>query len=293
MEKSFTELVADSFSAFKKSFLASLGIAGIFIGFLIACGIIAALMVGRQALSGSLSNPSYILAYIPVFGTMFIIISFLYYVSFAWMVLVIRNNILVGQSFFKETFFEAVKKIFKIILLAILMFIVFIVIFFVCYMISPKFSPLLVVPFGLVLLPIVFTTSYGILCREGNFWDVISEGISLGFSRWFKIVWYAVCFLFCYVVIFFAVTYGVSSAFKVINLVTIGSIFTMIIQLCFMLFSYCFYTVFYLDLANVKPQQEIEVKETLDDIVLEQNIEQKPMQSSNDNQEPPHMEALK
>ena len=188
MEKSFGEMVSDSFTAFKKSFLASLGVAGIFLGIFFVFGVIFALMFGRQLVGGGLSNPQALLAYIPVLILLFVALVFIQYLSFAWIVLIIRNNILAGQSFFKESFFEAVRKIFKIILFGILLLVIFGAIFFVCYLISPRIFPLLMLPLGLVLLPAILTTSYGILCLEGGFWDILSESVSLGFSRWFKII---------------------------------------------------------------------------------------------------------
>ena len=62
-----------------------------------------------------------------------------------------------------------------------------------------------------------------------------------------------------------------------------------------MLFSYCFYTVFYLDLAGIKPQEEIDLTEQVIEPVLEQPVETQtlPSAENKDNNEPPHMDVLK
>ena len=301
MEKSFGEILTDSFSVFKKSVLPVFGIWGILLGVIIFCGICAAIIraavAGTQALS-NVQNPMFLMAYaVPVIvGVIFL--SFMYYVFFAWMILVIRNNATVGKSIFKETFFEAARKLFKIILLGILIFIVYSVAGGISYLLLHKYFFILMFPLILVLVPVIFTTFYAVLCRKGGFWENISEAVSLGFARWFKIVGYTILFMICYMVIFVAITYGVSNSFRAIGIPAIGSIILFFFQIAMMIFSQCFYTVFYLDLANVKPQQEIEVRETLDDEpILEQKIEQqggqKPTQPSDENKEPPHMEVLK
>ena len=169
---------------------------------------------------------------------------------------------------------------------------------FMCILLLKKYGIFLMLPLFLITGPAIFTTFYAVLCREGGFWEIISEAISLSFNRWFKIIGYTLLFGICCMAVFLAVGYGITSVFESIKLVPIGSLIFSLFQICFMVFQQCFCTALYLDLANVKPQQEIEVRETLDDEPIlkqniEQHVEQKPMQSSNDNQEPPHMDVLK
>ena len=120
MNKSFTEIFADSLSAFKKSFFAALGIFGIFLCVAVIIGVIFALIVGQEVIRG-ISNPAYIMAYLSTFAILFFAFFILYYIFYCWVILIVRNNALVGKSFFKETFFEAAGKIWKVIFAGILM----------------------------------------------------------------------------------------------------------------------------------------------------------------------------
>ncbi len=308
MEKSFGKLLTDSIITFKKSFLATLGILVICLGIIFVFGVILALMFGKQIFTGGgfPINTANVFVFIPILIAIFFAIMLLNAISYAWMVLVIRNNILMGQSFFKEAFFEAIRKLFKVILFFILLFIIFGVIFFVSHLIYPRLFPILMIPCGAIVFPAIFTSYNGIVCLEGRFWDIISESVSLGFNRWTRIIWYTLCFIFCSLVLLVGITLGIRMIFKPINMIALGSVLMMIVQSCFTLFSYCFYTSFYLDLAGIEPQQKVEMTEEPvieEDITqdirqdLGQNVapntNQSPIQPNDENQEPPHMEVLK
>ena len=299
MGKSFSELLIDSFSVFKKSFFPVLGVWGILFGVMIFISIIAILLIaltaGTQALS-NMQNPAMLMmtSFTTVAGIV-IVSALVSYIFIAWMILIIRNNALIGESFFKATFFEAVRKIWKIIVLGILMFVVYAAIMYISFLISRRFFFLIMLPFMIAIAPSMFTAFYAIMCKEGGFWDIISEAFALSFARWFKIAGYIILFMICYFVVLFAVMFGVTYLFNAIKLPALGSIIVFAFQVCVMIISQCFYTIFYLDLAGIKPQEEIDLTEQVMEPVLEQPVEPKavPPVEKKDNDEPPHMDVLK
>ena len=177
MEKSFGDIITESASVCKKSILPVLGIWGILFGVIMLCGIITALIIaavaGTQVLNSiqnNIQNPFFIMAYAVPFIIAFIVLFFIYYIFFAWMILVIRNNAIVGKSFFKATFLEAARKIFKVIFLGILMLIVYFAITALSHFLLHKYYFILMFPLNIIIAPTMFTTFYAILCREGGFW---------------------------------------------------------------------------------------------------------------------------
>lgn len=288
MNKSFGEILTDSVSAFKKSFLAALGICGIFVGLIIVVGIIAALIVGPQMFSG-ISNPSYIMAYLSSFAVLFIALIILYYIFYCWIILVVRNNALVGKSFFKESFFEAARKFLKVLFTGFLMTIVFVTIGFICYLIASKYAIIIMIPLTIIVAPSMFTIFYGVLCREGAFWEVLTDSLGLGFERWFRVVGYMLLFMICYVIVGIVLIGGTSFLFIKLNLPSVNALFNMIFEFALIFFSLCFATVFYLDLAGIKPQEKVEIEE---EPVIHPAVEQKTEPTVNENTEPPHMDSL-
>lgn len=299
MEKSFSELLTDSFSVFKKSFFPVLGVWGILFGVMIFITIIAVLLIiltaGTQALS-NMQNPAMLMmtSFTTVAGIV-VVSSFVSYIFVAWMILIIRNNALIGESFFKATFFEAIRKIWKIIALGILMLVIYAAIMYISFLISRRFFFLIMLPFMIIIAPSMFTAFYAIMCKEGGFWDIISEAIALSFARWFKIVGYVISFMICYFVVLFTVMFGVTYLLNAIKLSALGSVIVFAFQICVMIITQCFYTLFYLDLAGIKPQEEVDLTEEVMGPVSEQPVESKaelPAEEK-DNKEPPHMDVLK
>ena len=147
----------------------------------------------------------------------------------------------------------------------------------------------------IAIAPSMFTAFYAIMCKEGGFFDIVSEAFALSFARWFRIVGYIILFMICYFVVLFTVMFGVTYLFNAIKLPALGSIIVFAFQVCIMIISQCFYTVFYLDLAGVQPQAEVDLTEQVMEPALEQTVEPKvvPPAKKKDDNEPPHMEVLK
>ena len=178
---------------------------------------------------------------------------------------------MVGKSFFKETFFEAAGKIWKVIFAGILMGVVFMGIGLICSLVLGKYGILLLFPVTLVLAPSMFAVFYGVLCMEGNFWDIVSEAVALGFNRWGRIVGYFLLFIVCSFVIAFVCMGGVIYMTQAINMSVLGGFIVMIFELALILFSNCFATVFYLDLAGIKPQMQVPLEQPVQEQITQTN----------------------
>lgn len=278
MKKSFSEIFAESISVFKKSAFSLLKICGVCLGgvLLICLTLISIMgkdfvlnMQNSEYMQNYLSTHPMTIVILLLLPVLYICLLVLFNIAFCWAVLVIRNNTLVEKSFLKEAFFEAVRKFWRVFggmlligvicaTLALLEFVIPLVVF--AQQSKPALGAIIaVILFSVTMIlisPSLFTAFYGILCLDGDFWETLKESICLGFRNWFRIMGYIILFAICYMVIFFALTIGIALIFKSINLIALGNIFTMILQLCLMAFSYCFYTIFYLDLAGIRPQQQ-------------------------------------
>lgn len=274
MEKSFGELLTDSFAVIKKSYIDLLKICGVFLG----CGLLGLitmyLVMGKDFIM-NMQNQAYVQNYFnthPRYAIFVLLLSLFYfiltYVSYSWMALVVRNNILTDKSLLKEAFFESVKKFWRIFLAVFLMGAAYLIIFLIgilalIFLFSKEHAILGIIVFILsffafliLILPSGFTIFTGVLCRNGKFWSIFWESLVLGFKKWFKIVGYMILiFLICGAIM------GISAAFvsgilMALHLDILAIITYYIIQTIFGLFLFCFYTVFYLDIAGIKPQTE-------------------------------------
>jgi len=268
MNKSFPEILTESFLVLRKSFLSILGL---YIGMLLVGligGILSALVLGRQAMllpmmvqTGNF-DPELLSQFAPqliTIGVFFFLMMICFYFIGFWMILITRNNALIGQSLLKQSFFEMLRKTPKLILLGILLSVFFVVIIGVLALLFKKIAVILIIPLMIFCMPLLYMISYGMVCGEGNFFEIISNGISLGIHKWFRIVGYALLFVLCFFLFILVVTFLVYFITKVSNVA--GAILNIVIQFVVSVFSYCFYTVFYLDLAEIKPQiiEEIDI----------------------------------
>ena len=268
MKKGFSEILTESFSVLKQSFLSILGL---YIGMIVlsvGSGIVSALLLGRQAMfllpmmKGGNFDVSVLSQFVPqliIIAILMIILTLSIYLIAFWMILIIRNNALIGQSFFKQSFFETLRKIPKLILLGILLAIFFIVVIGGLVVLFKKMAIIFLLPLLIFCMPLMFMVSYGVICKEGKFFEIISEGISLGMKNWFRIVGYVILFSIGFLILFLVLAFVVSSIAK--TSVIAGAICNFLLQFIITLFSYCFYTVFYLDLAEIRPRviEEIDV----------------------------------
>ena len=274
--KGFFDLLRDSVDVSRKS---ALSILALYIGMIllgILGGILSFFMIGRQIMfllpmlqSGNF-DPDILSQFAPqlaIISVMFILLMFFsFFVNF-WIILVIRNNYLIGQSLLKLSFFEMLRKTPKMIFLMILGAIFFGGISGIAAFLFGRMSIIVILPFLIFCGPIFFVISYSVLCKEGNFWEIISEAISLGIRNWFRIVGYAFLFVICLMLFLAAVMLIVYALTKVSTVV--GQLFSALVQFVITVFSSCFYTLFYLDIADIEPTQIEEIDVSIDPTPLQ------------------------
>ena len=188
MEKSFGEILTDSFAVFKKSFLPALGVSAILgaviLALIIIAVIVSILTVGISGIQNAKNLQSILTTQIPfLIGAVlfFVAIAIVSYLMYAWVTLIIRNYVLVGRSFFKESFFEAMRKFLKIALFFIfvlgLLAVVFAVVGLLSYFVSKYFLLLLVLllPLGIIVGPSLMMSFYGIYVKKVNFGKLFAK----------------------------------------------------------------------------------------------------------------------
>lgn len=269
--KSFFDLLRDSVDVSRKS---ALSILAIYIGMIllgILGGILSFFIMGRQVmfllpmLQSGMFDPDILSQFAPqlaIISVMFILLMFFsFFVNF-WIILVIRNNYLIGQSLLKISFFEMLRKTPKMIFLMILGAIFFGGISGIVAFLLGRMSIIVIIPFLIFCGPIFFVISYSVLCKEGNFWEIISEAVSLGLKNWFRIVGYAFLFIICLMIFLAVVMFIVYALTKVSTIV--GQLFSALVQFVITVFSSCFYTLFYLDIADIAPTQIEEINVSIE-----------------------------
>lgn len=269
--KSFFDLLRDSVDVSRKS---ALSILAIYIGMIllgILGGILSFFIMGRQVmfllpmLQSGMFDPDILSQFAPqlaIISVMFILLMFFsFFVNF-WIILVIRNNYLIGQSLLKISFFEMLRKTPKMIFLMILGAIFFGGISGIAAFLLGRMSIIVIIPFLIFCGPIFFVISYSVLCKEGNFWEIISEAVSLGLKNWFRIVGYAFLFIICLMIFLAVVMFIVYALTKVSTIV--GQLFSALVQFVITVFSSCFYTLFYLDIADIAPTQIEEINVSIE-----------------------------
>ena len=269
--KSFFDLLRDSVDVSRKS---ALSILAIYIGMIllgILGGILSFFIIGRQVmfllpmLQSGMFDPDILSQFAPqlaIISVMFILLMFFsFFVNF-WIILVIRNNYLIVQSLLKISFFEMLRKTPKMIFLMILGAIFFGGISGIAAFLLGRMSIIVIIPFLIFCGPIFFVISYSVLCKEGNFWEIISEAVSLGLKNWFRIVGYAFLFIICLMIFLAVVMFIVYALTKVSTIV--GQLFSALVQFVITVFSSCFYTLFYLDIADIAPTQIEEINVSIE-----------------------------
>lgn len=269
--KGFFDLLRDSVDVSRKS---ALSILAIYIGMIllgILGGILSFFIMGRQVmfllpmLQSGMFDPDILSQFAPqlaIISVMFILLMFFsFFVNF-WIILVIRNNYLIGQSLLKISFFEMLRKTPKMIFLMILGAIFFGGISGIAAFLLGRMSIIVIIPFLIFCGPIFFVISYSVLCKEGNFWEIISEAVSLGLKNWFRIVGYAFLFIICLMIFLAVVMFIVYALTKVSTIV--GQLFSALVQFVITVFSSCFYTLFYLDIADIAPTQIEEINVSIE-----------------------------
>ena len=318
MERSCREIIEEFFMLIKKAYIPLLKIFGVFLGGGILSILTIYLVMGKDFVS-NMNNSAYVQIYLtahPKYGIFMMLIFFflllLTYVSYAWTILVVRNNILQDKSLLKEAFFESLKKSWKVILSVILMGIAYftvmslVSVFFVLSFFKQQNAFLSIViyillMFGSIVLivPSVFTIFTGMLCRDGKFWTIFWESFLLGFKKWFKITIYM---LGVSIAISTLTSVVVGILFSIIFLLFKSSSLTILLNIPFYLsgfLSACFYTVLYLDLAGITSHEEVKITDEVIidpadlDPQLRKSIDQKTTQPSDEKKEPPHMDVLK
>lgn len=269
--KSFFDLLRDSVDVSRKS---ALSILALYVGMIllgILGGILSFFIIGRQVmfllpmLQSGMFDPDILSQFAPqlaIISVMFILLMFFsFFVNF-WIILVIRNNYLIGQSLLKISFFEMLRKTPKMIFLMILGAIFFGGISGIAAFLLGRMSIIVIIPFLIFCGPIFFVISYSVLCKEGNFWEIISEAVSLGLKNWFRIVGYAFLFIICLMIFLAVVMFIVYALTKVSTIV--GQLFSALVQFVITVFSSCFYTLFYLDIADIAPTQIEEINVSIE-----------------------------
>lgn len=259
MQKTFIDILRDSVIAFRKSFWTVLGIYAAILAAGIICGFISAVSLGKQGImllsmmgATKTFDPNLLSGFLPQLITIgilgFLFLLFIYFVSF-WTVLIIRNNFLIGQSLLKQSFKETFGKIFKLIFFGLIFLIGFVVFSVLLGILFKKLSLLFLFVLMFAIAPMLYTLFYGILCREGNFWEVVNDSWHLGMTNWFRIMGYFILFIICAIIVFSA---GMFVSFYLMRgNVIVSQIFNIIFQYAYSLFGTCFATVFFLDLADI------------------------------------------
>lgn len=266
MNNTFGVILKNTTDVFKKSFWKITGIYASLLVLAVIFGIVSALFFGQEIMALAAMGPenmdiiSAMLPKIIVLGILATAFAFLFYMTGFWVVLIVRNTMLIGQGFVKEAFFETLKKIWKVIFLSILIFVAIIVISAFFTILLGKYGILITIPVLIFCLPFFFTAFYGILCKEGKFWGILSEAWTLAISSWLKIIGY-VLLLAISITVATGIVMAVAYALSKINLAIVGNILSFICQIIISVFTTCFYTVFYLSLAGINPQEEKETEE--------------------------------
>ena len=144
--------------------------------------------------------------------------------------------------------------------------------------------------------PISFVVNYGILCKEGKLWDIVVDSFDLGYHNWGRVFGYSL--LFGVILMVCLIVLGIISYFLMRSNGALYQIFRAIIQFLIQIFSICFFTAFYLDLAGVVQDEKQTIK-VIPEIVIEDQeiingpvVEQK-AEPNNDTKSDPKMEQLK
>lgn len=276
MQKNFWENFQYAFSTFRKSFWAILGT---YFSLILVLGIFAAIValtLGKDLamLLGSLyMDPSVaasnMLPQLLIFLSLLVVLFVLFYFIGLWIFIIIKNNAVVGRSLMIESFKEALRKMWKVLLWSIIICVCFVLGSTFSILLLRRFAVILIFPLTLLSLPFVFAGSFGMMYQEGGFGKILSESISLGGKKWGNILITYILYILL-AVVFLVVTGGIQVVITKYGLLTIGKIFGAIVSFLFQAFSYCFFTVYYLNIAEMLPQNET-VKEISQEELIQNN----------------------
>ena len=263
MDNTLGGVLRTAVHVFKKTFWQILGIyLGVYaVTFIV--GLIASLLFGKNLATIRQMNPDMVpgmlgsmLPKIILFFLLLFVVALLMFLVGISIVLIVRNNILVGKSFIKEAFFESFRKIWKILGFGVILGVAVIFISIVLAMLLGKSFLLILIPLFIFLGPLLFTANYNLLCKEGDFIELISDGISLGTHNWLIIFGYMALVVISVIAITIVMLLVFIPLQMIGNLTILVKIISYAWQSVLSLFITCFYTVFYLDLAGIKPQTE-------------------------------------
>jgi len=236
-----------------------LPVVGINIGLFILTFIlifITLIILGKDFISGlaALSiNPASVGDILPQLGIFFVsllVIFALFYFASVWLLLVIKNNALTGKSLFKSSFFEACRKIWKVLLWGIILFLAFLLVGTILGFILGKYFAFLFIPVVLVCVPCIYTTSFGMMFLDGSFTSILSQSFTLGIKKWGRIL---ITYLASVIILFICLRLSglVQSIWVKVGFATIGKLSNVVINMFVQAFAFCFFTVFYLNTAGV------------------------------------------
>lgn len=278
MEKSFSEILTESFAVFKKSIPFFLKILGVCIGG-VGLSIIAILLTLGTPFIKNIDNSAYVQNYLSsTSGTtgLFITIIFFFlfvlsYVCYCSTILVVRNHVMGKEDSLKALFIESLRKFWKVFLTWVIIVVLLLILMsaemalpFVIF--TTKHAALaLIVAIPLIfitilaILPPCFTVFYGILCSEGRFLTVLKESTRLGFQKWLKIVIYTVLIMLICSLPLGMIMGSLFYVFQMVNMMILGNVLSFVLQIIIGIFSACFFTVFYLDISGTTAKEDLPV----------------------------------
>ena len=263
MINNFKKTVKQTVATFRKCWLPVVGVnIGLFIlTFLLTLLVVIILgqnFINAIALLGT--NPAAAINFLPqlvVFVLLLLFVFTSFYCAAVWLLFVIKNNALIGKNLFKDAFFEACRKIWKVIVWGIILFVFFLLVGSILGLILDKYFIFLYIPVIMVSIPCIYTISFGLMFLEGSFKDILIQSFNLGLKKWGRI-------LVTYIVgvLIFLICLRISGLMQVIfakiGFATIGKLVNAVINVFLQAFAYCFFTVFYLNTAGIKVPSKTE-----------------------------------
>ena len=264
MKNSIGKMLHEVFTTFRKSFLAIFCTYLCLIIIILLSGFLAAITFGREiaTLIGTLyMNPGFAIdsmmpQLIILLIVIFIIFALFYFVGL-WLFLIIKNNALIGKNLTVEALKESGRKFWKVLLWGVIIFIGFIVLNIFSSILLNKYAFLLVLPISLLLTPFIFTVSFGMMCQNDGFFKTITDGFSLALHKWGKILLTYIVYIILALIIIVPVGWLQAAVIHSGHQI-IGRIFGAAFNFLVLSFSYCFFTVYYLNIAELIGKDETE-----------------------------------
>ena len=259
MKRSFPAVITGSFFVFRKTFLS---LSEIYLGasiIIVILGFLISLFAGNEILAyiGEAGKNISAINHLPqksmlAFAGALIVTGIIYFSCF-WVVLVIKNEILYGQILIKDSFFDLCKRIWKLLAFTLLFGVTFRGICLIMFLLLKSFAFLLIIPLAVFIFPMFIMCCYGFLCQKGSFPQIILHNISLAYNSWKQIMinlvlFHALTGILIIVIMLIQSVWTMLHFYAIVDLINI--LFTLFMFLCVP----CFYTVLYVNFANIKPQ---------------------------------------